>query len=312
MGITVAQANMLMEARMAGTSFEKVLTIGRQTNYLASSSSATLRRFPFLADITPEVMTAPFADAFIMRVLRARDVDSLDISDYEGATVLHDMNQPVPPSLHGQYDVVIESGSLEHVFDFPTAVLNCMHMVKLGGSVFLSLPVNNFVGHGFYQFSPELFFRVFSRSNGFFVRTAALAEAWFMRIERGVKFPLYRPIDPAQTGGRIHLMTGYPTFLMLHAVRVGDVPVKIQVQQSDYHAVWHATDQAPGATSISWPVKRHTSPMAWLRKIGAWAISLLPDTSQTWIRSQYERRRYYSLTRRAYFVPLEPGKRSRR
>jgi hypothetical protein len=31
-------------------------------------------------------------------------------------------------------------------------------------------PANNQMGHGFYQFSPELFFRVFSQENGYLLR----------------------------------------------------------------------------------------------------------------------------------------------
>ena len=56
--------------------------------------------------------------------------------------------------------MVIDGGLLEHVFDFPTAIRNCMRMVRQGGHLILNLPVNNFPGHGFYRFSPELVFRV--------------------------------------------------------------------------------------------------------------------------------------------------------
>ncbi len=81
---------------------------------------------------------------------------SLDCSDYEHCDIVHDMNRPIDPSHHGTFDVVIDGGSLEHIFNFPVAVANCMNLVKVGGSVFIFTPANNHMGHGFYQFSPDV------------------------------------------------------------------------------------------------------------------------------------------------------------
>ena len=53
------------------------------------------------------------------------------------------------------------------IFNFPVAIRNLMRMAKVGGQVFLTTPANNFCGHGFYQFSPELAYRIFALENGF-------------------------------------------------------------------------------------------------------------------------------------------------
>jgi 2-polyprenyl-3-methyl-5-hydroxy-6-metoxy-1,4-benzoquinol methylase len=103
-------------------------------------------------------------------VLDAKNVLSLDYSDYEQCDIVHDMNQTVDPSLHEKFDAVIDGGTLEHVFNFPVAISNCMKMVKVNGSIFIFTTANNFLGHGFYQFSPELFCRIFSPENGFEIR----------------------------------------------------------------------------------------------------------------------------------------------
>jgi hypothetical protein len=42
-----------------------------------------------------------------------------------------------------------------------------MDLLKVGGTFVASTPANYFMGHGFYQFSPELFFRLFCPENGF-------------------------------------------------------------------------------------------------------------------------------------------------
>ena len=42
-----------------------------------------------------------------------------------------------------------------------------MEMVRVVGHFLAVTPANNFMGHGFYQFNPELYFGVLSRDNGF-------------------------------------------------------------------------------------------------------------------------------------------------
>src|SRR5262249_39640930 len=99
--------------------------------------------------------------------LGARAVFSMDVSAFEGATFIHDLNQPVGDELKQRFDLVYDGGTLEHVFNFPTALKNCMEMVRVGGRFFMHTVTNNWCGHGFYQFSPELFFRALSRDNGY-------------------------------------------------------------------------------------------------------------------------------------------------
>lgn len=293
MGITIAQASMFVEALNRGASFDRLLTIGRQTNYLARASKRAVSAFPTLSGLDPQVVNAPYAEPFFAAALGARQIDSLDISSYEEATILHDMNLPVPDTLHDRFDAVVDSGSLEHVFDFPTALANCMRMVRVSGSLFLSLPVNNFVGHGFYQFSPELFFRVFSAQNGFALQAALIVESWFLGMERGIRLPIYHAHEPATRAGRIHLINEYPTCVMVHAQRIGDVPVKLDVQQSDYRVLWDRPAQ---------PHSHVTAPSLW-RWFARCALSLMPNRWELWLRSKYERKRYYSINKRRHFVP---------
>ncbi len=96
----------------------------------------------------------------------ATRIESIDKADYEEATILHDMNQPVPDQLKGSFSLVFESGTLEHVFNFPQSIKNCMEMVRVGGHFVGITIANNLMGHGFYQFSPELYYRVLSPEMG--------------------------------------------------------------------------------------------------------------------------------------------------
>ena len=59
----------------------------------------------------------------------------------------------------GQFNLAIDGGALEHVFNFPVAVANLMRLVKVEGAVYTQNPCNGLAGHGFCQFSPELMYR---------------------------------------------------------------------------------------------------------------------------------------------------------
>jgi hypothetical protein len=151
--------------------------------------------------------------------------------------VLHDLNVPIPSALEGQYSMVIESGLLEHVFDFPTAIRNCMRMVRPGGHLMLNLPVNNYPGHGFYQFSPELPFRVLAPRFGFCIREA---------VVRDVHRPWpgwFRVKDPAQLGRRLQFRSHSRTTMFVLAERIGPVPEFVPPPaQSDYVVAWERSD----------------------------------------------------------------------
>jgi hypothetical protein len=84
---------------------------------------------------------------------------ALDVSDYEGAEVLFDLNRSdLPASLLDRFGLVINGGTLEHVFHVPNALYNISRMVKTGGMIVHIAPLHNWVDHGFYQFGPTLFY----------------------------------------------------------------------------------------------------------------------------------------------------------
>ena len=107
------------------------------------------------------------------------EVNSLDITDREGADVIHDMNKLVPDSLLNNFDFIFDGGTMEHVFDTKMFLCNCVKMLRVGGIVHHGNPLNNQVNHGFYQFSPALYF-AFYKANYFsieqlsFVATAKI------------------------------------------------------------------------------------------------------------------------------------------
>ena len=160
MAIDTHTTRFLLYAKRLGVDFSRSAMIGRLCLTLTPSGlKRSLAEFGLSFD--DEVVDRIFregkgyAEGFL-RYLGASYVHSFDRSDYEGATHLHDLNQPIPERHKERYSLVLDGGSLEHIFNFPMAIRNCLEMVEIGGYFLATSPMNNFVGHGFYQFSPEL------------------------------------------------------------------------------------------------------------------------------------------------------------
>lgn len=236
MGIDVHAARLLFHARSHGVSFEKTATIGRQGLYL---SERNLRRVlgahghKLTHDETAALIRRRdgYAEP-VIEILGARSIDSFDASGYEHATHVVDFNLPIDGRFRNRYSAVIDCGTLEHVFNFPVAIGNCMKMVETGGHFICVSPTNNFGGHGFYQFSIELYFRIFSPANGFRVTQMLVSEG-------SASAPWYEVIDPERVGSRMDLVNSKPTFLMMIAEKVAAVePFLHPPQQSDYVSLW--------------------------------------------------------------------------
>jgi SAM-dependent methyltransferase len=252
-GVTAPIAEFLLEARLAGGPLGRTLTLGHQALFV---SPRRLQRL--LADnglwppgASPQAFRASFtgatsyADPFL-RALGATQVDVMDVSEYEGAQVLHDLNEPVPDELKGTYDTVFDGGTLEHVFHLPTALRSCMELLRPGGRLFVNAVGNQLLGHGFYQFSPELFFRALAPENGFEVVRLHGYEG-LLTTSTALRFPYefqrLRPRfvirDPVEHGGRHELLDDLPLGLLVEARKLADVPVFARPpQQSDYAATW--------------------------------------------------------------------------
>lgn len=91
---------------------------------------------------------------------------SLDVSDRDGATIIHNLNAAVPADLQERFAFVLDSGTIEHIFDVAAVLKNIVHMTRLGGFAAHFTPASNYVNHGFYSFSPTLFYDFYSL-NGF-------------------------------------------------------------------------------------------------------------------------------------------------
>jgi hypothetical protein len=241
MAIDSNYARFLIACREDGVNFRNTLTLGRLNYYLSVKETRNVlrrtgldeKRFPDLLNYD----SSRYAETFL-KALGAEKVESMDASGFEGATIVHDLNQPIPENLKGAFDVVCDGGTIEHVLNFPTVIRNCMEMVKVGGHLILNSPANNLFGHGFFQFSPELWFRLLSPSQGFEIKRV-------VAVEYGPRSLCFEVSDPETVRERVVMTNRYPVVLLVLARKIAEKRIfESFPQQSDYVPRWKGSGDA--------------------------------------------------------------------
>ncbi len=170
MGIARPAIALLLEEAAVRPFSGKIVTLGRQTiGASADEIKAEFQRFK----VAPlGALTATPDDNELFQMMGFVGVESLDYSDFENATHIVDLNHDgLPAQLIGQFDVVLDGGTLEHVFHLPNALKNALSLLKEGGRAIFISPSTNYVDHGFYMFSPTLFWD-YLLVNGFSIETS--------------------------------------------------------------------------------------------------------------------------------------------
>lgn len=236
MALNTNDIKFLLHSRLYGVDFAETITLGRQHLFSNPTEINRLWLNHFGQDFKfePADLKDEFAEP-VFRKLGASVCDSLDFSAYEKASIIHDLNQPIPTALKNKYSLLVDGGTMEHIFNFPVAIKNCMEMLKTGGHYIGISPANNLMGHGFYQFSPELFYRVFAANNGFKIKKMLI------NISAGNTVKWYEVMDPQLVNNRVMLCNSHPVFLYVLAEKTAHVPVFIKTpQQQDYQNTWDA------------------------------------------------------------------------
>lgn len=240
MALDVSETKFVLHARKLGVSFDQTAAIGRQNLHIAGDDLQQLLSSNGF-DVTPAKVETIISgsDGYaekLFEFLGASEVVSFDASSYENATYVHDFNKPIPDEFKNRFSCVIDGGTLEHVFNFPVALKNAMEMLKVGGHFLGLTPTNNYSGHGFYQFSPELFYQVFVPANGFEIVKVYL-------LEEAVTRRWFEVSDPSKVMERVVVINDDPSLLMVIAKKIAEVEIFSEApQQSDYLAKWKADD----------------------------------------------------------------------
>lgn len=195
-----------------------------------------------------------YVDDLLLSHFGATSVKSIDFSDYEGADLVRDLNAPLEDGFP-TFDSILDAGTLEHIFDVRTAFRNIAECCHIGGQILHILPANNYVGHGFYQFSPEFFFSLYSKVRGFDETEVFLADlgrpnTWWQVSHRN--------------GSRSMAMCSRQAYVLVRTRKIAETSDVEPVQQSDYVHTWRSSESASAARSA---LKVHDLTVAFVNRM---------------------------------------------
>lgn len=145
----------------------RLLTIGRQAIGLSASEARGLIRdygLPLLTDaVEADTQThgrqadRPYiSDRSLFAMFSTAEVHALDVTDYEGAEVICDLNLPLPAKYESSYDFIVNGSCLDNIFDPATSIKNISRLLKPGGRVY-HFEWGNSHETAYLKFSPDWF-----------------------------------------------------------------------------------------------------------------------------------------------------------
>ncbi len=136
--------------------------------------------YMFSTDANLATLARDFVHARVFfEMLGIHDYADMDKFDSDKPTYLHDLNLPIPGSLCDHYSLILDGGTIEHIFDVRQVLGNIVQMLKPGGC---ALHIGSYsMDHGFYGLSPCLFYDFYS-ANGFEDFTCYVLQVDFQNI----------------------------------------------------------------------------------------------------------------------------------
>ena len=222
MGLTFHEYKFLEEVSKK-KNFGNVLTLGKQEIILTNEDKKRLNLFE------KDYVNDEYIDKLLVDKFKANSVKSIDNSSFEGADIIHDMNKPIK-NLNEKFDTIIDFGTSEHIFNVVENLSNISKFCKNNGIILHSLPANNNCGHGFWQFSPELFFSLYSENNGF-------SDTEIFVFNTHNKYEWWK-VEKQKLGERLEISSDAPLYVLVKTIKKSETQNK-DVQQSDYIERWN-------------------------------------------------------------------------
>ena len=258
MALTFHTFKFLEKLKKNNLYFGETLTIGRLNNLLEKEDYKRLN-IPVNQDV--------YADKLLKEHFNLLSLNALDYSSFENADIIHDLNTPLENSKK-QFDTIVDFGTSEHVFNVTECLKNISNLCKINGHIVHCLPANNNCGHGFWQFSPELFFSIYNDKNGF-------NETEIFLINLFDKENWYK-IKKQKLGERLELNSAEPLYLLVKTKKMGKNLYQ-NINQSDYEQQW---------TNEKYPKGLEKNPLSLLNK-------KIKDLFKSFLRSNIITKNFY-------------------
>ena len=223
MGMTFQTFDLLKKTIDEFGELGDVLTLGRLGNQIDK------KKLKLLGLENNIAFSKEYCDTILIDYFGANLVHSIDNSNFEGANIIFDMNEELE-SITKQYDTIIDIGTSEHVFNINQNLKNMSKLCKRGGKIIHCLPANNQCGHGFWQFSPELFFSLYNESNGY--------KSTRLHLIDNNNDKSYWQINKKPKNERLELNSFTPLYIFVVTIKKLENIIQ-KAQQSDYEYVWN-------------------------------------------------------------------------
>jgi SAM-dependent methyltransferase len=150
-----------------------VLLIGRQTVPLSPEGAIELvesEGVPTLPDVKIELDTKTrdyqgrlnclhsrlISDAGLFALFCNAKVQALDVSNYEGADVICNLNDTVPDEMVEQFDLIYNGSCLDNIFDPAKSIKNLSRLLKPGGRI-IHIEHGSAVNGPYLMYPPDWF-----------------------------------------------------------------------------------------------------------------------------------------------------------
>ena len=143
--------------------YEEALQLIREEG-CSVPESVLMSDSPVQDETTRCARTGYITDELFFRLLGIDDFETMDVSEYENADIIHNLNTPVPRELHGKYDFIIDGGTFDHLFDVRVGFENVVNMLTPTGRVFQWNAASNFTGAAYIMFGPDFFYDYYVRN----------------------------------------------------------------------------------------------------------------------------------------------------
>ena len=250
MGLVIGSVEFLLKEASRKPFSGSLLTLGKQDVYFSYKTFAKLsQKYGIkLSDSTKiEISSNPYfaahhylADEYVFKALGFSEIKSLDYSDYQGANIIFDPNSnDLPLTLKEVFDVIIDGETMEHIFHIPNVLNNIYKTLRVGGGILHISPSSNYVDHGFYSFSPTLFYD-FYQTNKFKIETLQVCHIPYRYSIDSWECFDYVPgcLDSASIGG-LNQKGMYGIICI--ATKMSDSSGNMIPQQGSYKSAWSET-----------------------------------------------------------------------
>jgi SAM-dependent methyltransferase len=258
-GILRGIAGLMIEEHKLRPFRGKLLQLGRQEIFF---SATDLARIAAQRDFTPANQAAvqaiadkrrPLTDLEFFASFGFDHIAASDYSDFDDAELVYDMNRDDLPAPHRDaYDCIVDGGTMEHVFHAPNFLKNVFGLLRVGGRVIHVSPASNAVDHGFYSFSPCLFYE-FYKANGWRIDACKLLNFGSRLLPiRMTAYDYAPPIPRTVLDGYLAGTVHYNFFV---ATKTPEARGDLVPQQNFYQDLWDGTSPGSGAVRRASPAR---------------------------------------------------------